>query len=332
MGAAALFPAPAPAASPSSPSSSSSSSAAHDHREDVGALARGGFGPSALAARRRFGLCLRVEESGGRRGRRRDGRGPRRGRRHHRRSPRREGGIARPLRLRWSSLRRVHRRTLRRALAEQRLSLGVHVGAPSRWMRTLGTGPDAPRFAPSNCHETFGKRKSRDGTCPECPGHDRPVQVSGQDIRNFCPSFSRAEIYSRLATPQSSEVRFVPHLWMSLRLTFDQNCEKGNRDLFPPGDWSVGGHNLARRPRASSVTRAFTPGVAPHVDRTCSHRGPRAKRRVRHPSAVYGAPALARQTWVTASTRRMRSSRRLGRARTGRCTRPGRGRRVVWWR
>ena len=146
-------------------------------------------------------------------------------------------------------------------------------------------------------------------------------------------SLSRAEIYSRLATPQSSEVRFVPHLWMSLQLTFDQNCEKGNRDLFPPGDWSVGGHNRARRPRASSVTRAFTPpGVAPHVERTCSHRGSRAKRRVRHPSAVYGAPALARQTWVTASTRRMRSSRRLGRGRTGRCTRPGTGRRVVWWR
>lgn len=142
-------------------------------------------------------------------------------------------------------------------------------------------------------------------------------------------SLSRAEIYSRLATPQSSDVRFVPRFWMSLRLT--KTAKQGyGRPFFPPGDWSVGGHNRARRPRASSVTRAFTPGVAPHVERTCSHRGSRAKRRVRHPSAVYGAPALARQTWVTASTRRTRSSRRLGRARTGRCTRPGRGRRVVW--
>ena len=142
-------------------------------------------------------------------------------------------------------------------------------------------------------------------------------------------SLSRAEIYSRLATPQSSEVRFVPRFWMSLRLTKTAKQGYGrpffHRETGPSAVTTAVASRVVRHSR-------LHPRCSAHVERTCSHRGPRAKRRVRHPSAVYGAPALARQTWVTASTRRMRSSRRLGRGRTGRCTRPGTGRRVVWWR
>ena len=193
----------------------------------------------------------------------------------------------------------------------------------------LGTGPDAPCFArPPTATKPLerGLETARSGARPTDsgvrPGYSKFLSLFRGPKFILSP---RDAVVIGSALCSSFLDEFVVNM-------NEKTAKQGNRDLFPPGDWSVGGHNLARRPRASSVTRAFTPGVAPHVERTCSHRGPRAKRRVRHPSAVYGAPALARQTWVTASTRRMRSSRRLGRARTGRCTRPGTGRRVVWWR
>ena len=166
----------------------------------------------------------------------------------------------------------------------------------------------------------------------------RVLSVRGTTDRCRCP----AKIFE-ISVPFAGRNLFSPRdaavIGSALCSSFldefavNENCETGVRTtFFPPGDWSVGGHNRARRPRASSVTRAFTPGVAPHVERACSHRGSRAKRRVRHPSAGYGAPALARQTWVTASAGRCEKLEKIGRGTYGKVCKARDRTTVVWWR
>jgi hypothetical protein len=117
----------------------------------------------------------------------------------------------------------------------------------------------------------------------------------------------------------------------SVRRAFTGTPETG---IFPRArDEEKRGRAERRRPRAAlrperTLERPHASRIGRSLSRTHTQRGPRETLAHRRTEREVGRPSR----WGTPSTRRMKSWRRLGRAPTARCTRPGREARADSWR
>jgi hypothetical protein len=135
---------------------------------------------------------------------------------------------------------------------------------------------------------------------------------------------------------RQAERRFPPFFASETRLAYGHSVRRafaGTPEFTRARDEEKRGRAERRRPRAAlrperTLERPHASRIGRSLSRTHTQRGPRETLAHRRTEREVGRPSR----WGTPSTRRMKSWRRLDRAPTARCTRPGREARADSWR
>ena len=163
----------------------------------------------------------------------------------------------------------------------------------------------------------FRRREFRDAKLP-----DAADSSAGKAFESGCLAFPRFSFF------------FFRDRDVTLVWAFGQTRFRRNSGIFPcardgekGGRRSAGDRAAALRPERT-LERPHASRIGRSLSRTHTHRGPRETLAHRRIQREVGRPSR----WGTPSTRRMKSSRRLDKAPTARCTRPGREPRADSWR